>query len=288
MNFKLILRLVIVIMGFVGNLTGFIIFSRKSLSKFLAHIVYRVLAVTCSLNLAYSIVDAFFKNDLIGDLYCQVIKYFYYVLAPISAWLLVYISIDRFITIKYINSNLLRKNNFQCLIVLIIIVCNLIIYTPITFLSTFQKVNNTNNTQQDSDCKEHKIIDIIDLISFTILPFITMTFFSCLLIYTINKSRKNILKITSIGTKNNVIKNIKFGITSILMDTSFILLNLPIILFNFEVEYEINLDLKDLFFNLFYLSSAINFYIIFFLNSIFRNELLKMIGLCNQNKVSKS
>lgn len=72
------------------------------------------------------------------------------------------------------------------------------------------------------------IITSLDLINNVLLPSLLMFFFSILLISSIFKSRRRVNLNNSERENDRLRKDIKFSISSLLMNLLFILLNLPI------------------------------------------------------------
>lgn len=210
-------------------------------------------------------------------------------MAPISAWLLVYLSIQKFISIKVTIGE--SKENFQKLIIFLILLYNLVYYSPILLLvhlvnqpgnnaldlnSTF--LNDTNQTASTKyECNfsilyQENTYSWMDLLNLTILPFSLMISFSLILLHTIFQSRSRISRINTVQDRNRLKKNIKFGISSILINLFFVILHLPICIANFFFEFFHNY--YDLILSIYYSSYCINFYILFIFNSIFRKEVL--------------
>ena len=93
--------LIILLFGLVGNTIGFAVFSRKSLSKFPTRNIYRSLAVFDTIFLVYRMIGEITTINnisiyLISNMWCKIFRYLRYAMGPISAWILVYISIGIF------------------------------------------------------------------------------------------------------------------------------------------------------------------------------------------------
>jgi hypothetical protein len=103
--------------GLFGNIIGLIVLSRKKLAKIGPVHVYRILLSIDSIYLVLVI-----KNYLdfgynipvnkISSLICKITSYFDYSLDGISPMLIVYISIDRYLFIRFSNKKL-RNTNLQ-------------------------------------------------------------------------------------------------------------------------------------------------------------------------------
>ena len=96
-----------------------------------------------------------------------------------------------------------------------------------------------------------------------------MLFFSILLIKAIFKSRSRINLNNTVRENKRLKKDIKFAISLLLMNLLFVILHLPFASVIFLTFYD-NYDLFNIFYYIYYISYGINFYIIFFTNSLFR------------------
>ena len=160
-----------------------------------------------------------------------------------------------------------------------VIIYNLTLYSP---LFIFSFLNNNTNITENELCDfslVEKEIRIIDLLNSSLVPFVLMFSFSVLLIHTIIESRLRILRIKSQQDRLRLRKDIQFAISTIALIVSFFLLNSPIALFNLFEKKEQNNDLHDVFISVFHLGLCINFYALFFFNSIFRKETLALFKI---------
>ena len=290
--------------GLIGNLFGLIVFFRKNLRKFPTRNLYSSLAIFDTIYLVYRMIGELSTENgvsmyLISNNWCKILRYFRYSIGPISAWLLVYISIDKFISIQFPNFKLIKSIKFQNTVIFLIVIFNLIYYIPFFNYSTlimvnshetknnttFNKHNNSNsNSTSELNCYftelfHKKIFYMMDLINSTLIPFILMFIFSILLIYIIFKSRLRILRLDSATDRKRLRKDIKFAFTSILLNVAFVALNLPVCVANLLI------DISDFYYKLllylFFISFCINFYLLFTFNSIFRKELLFLFKFSN-------
>jgi hypothetical protein len=110
----------ILLFGLFGNIIGLVVLSRKNLTKIGPVHVYRLLLTIDSvfLNLVVQKYLQFGFNipvNKISSLICKITSYFNYSLDGLSPMLLVYISIDRFIFIRFSNKTL-RKSYLQVIL----------------------------------------------------------------------------------------------------------------------------------------------------------------------------
>jgi len=277
-----ILKGLLLLSGLFGNLMMILVFSRKEFIKFPSRNIYIFLVIFNSITLIY-----FISNDLLvnfgiiwynaSEFSCKLYLYLRPTFA--SQYLLVFISIERFITIRFPKNKIIKKKKFQATVVFVLIACNLLVYHPI-----LQKISYKNQTINASITNEIKCLDFSDEIrkiiglSFIIyyagLPFILMLIFSILLICTILKSRLRILRLNNQHDRNRLKKDIQFAISSIFMNVFYLALTLP-----FGVYPLISGDLLTNFYvnilmTLAYITLCDSFYILFCFNSVFRREVL--------------
>lgn len=290
-----VLELIIFNVGLCSNLIAIIIFIRsKRLVNIGTRVIYLFLFLVDSSFLVIMVVDrASFYNgfDLItySSLACKLYPYLNRILATLSPMLLVYISIERYVSLQDLTKRfVLRSQKVQLIYILIIIGYNSIYYSPC--LAYFEIIdvnkqveNRTNSSDYDEiELKCHvldplleSVLPIMDLANRVIIPCFMMTLSSSLLIYSVHKSRFEVFALHERGSQS---REIKFAITSISLNMFYVLLTLPLPVVLVFGNYISDLILFINFY-LFCLSYALNFYILFLLNSLFRHEFYNLFGI---------
>jgi hypothetical protein len=128
--------LLVLLFGLIGNILGLIILLNKDLTNIGPRDTYRYLLISDSIYLLQIIVSNLeYSYDLnlstLSNLSCKIWNYFNYSLAPISSWLIVYISLDRCISIqkpKWRFTLRNRKNQFILFLIVFVICFYFIIY----------------------------------------------------------------------------------------------------------------------------------------------------------------
>jgi hypothetical protein len=181
--------------------------------------------------------------------------------SPISPYLIAYISVERFVALKYPSKkSIMRGKRNQLIYLALIIVCNCLLYSPITIFYDISSDIGMNLT---------------DAVNRVILPFILMIVFSAMLIFKIVRSSQRMTQNLSTTNQNKRLKrNIKISISLIFINIFYIVLTLPVSI----TDYSSFLSL-DFFLTLYigYMSYGINFYLILFKNSLISDEFLKMV-----------
>lgn len=285
----IILPLSTLILGIIGNVVGFLVFTRKRFYKLSVRNICRFLAVTDTICLIQIIEDySTFAPRSFSHISCKILRFFNFSLGPISAWLLVYITIERFISIAFPKKSVLfQKRKYQVSFVVIITAFNTVFYLPvIVFVKLLENTENIsqNLTPSEPNCDFETyglktVISLLDLANSTLLPFFLMFVNSVLIIYSIFKSRKRMVSKGPANKANKSLKkDIRFAITTIFLNVIFFILNLPICAIGFlSIEFSFLFIQTTVY--IYYCNFAVNFYIFFFFNSIFRDECLIMFGL---------
>ena len=271
----------ILLVGLFGNLIGLIVFLHKDRRKLPSYNIYITLAIMDSFSLVFQIGKDWlfhFSIDLFKLSYfsCKFLKNIDYCIPSVSGWLLVGISVDRFISIRFSKAYITKKILTQRLIILTAFVSNMITYTPL-FIYAEKRTNISNISLDESDygfseCnyfENENLVENIDLIYATLVPFLFLFTFSSLLIFVIFKSRLKFPHFTNRQDRNRLKKDVKFAISSIFFNLFFFIFHILTCIYSNErltIEYDISLWV-------YYVSFCVNFYILFACNSIFRKKI---------------
>ena len=277
----------VLIFGLIGNIIGLRILLGKKLKKQIGPIdIYRYLLLVDSLYVIQIIpmylVYAFGLDFTIVSLSaCNFIWYFNYIFSGISPWLLVYISIERLISIKYTKwKSFLRNRLNQLIYFILVLFCAFVVYIPIFFYSEiFQELKNSTNNSYNLVCTFNSIegqlvISITDLIIRVVLPFFLMLISSIVLIVSIFSARKLVKTPKRARTLK---RDVRFSITSILLNCIYLLFCLPVSIYIFIPFYYQNIILYTFLMYFYYTTYAVNFYLMFFSNRIIRKEFFRFV-----------
>ncbi len=277
----------ILLIGLTGNLLGCIVIWRPKLKNIGPRDIYKYLFIMDTIYLLEIVFNyssfGFGKTiNNVSDIICKLTNYFGFSLAVVSPMLIVYISFDRYISIKYPAKRFLfRKAKIQFIYFIIVFLFNLIYYLPVFVSSKLltQQQQQNNLTFQCSLGTTNEslfILFLMDVLNRVILPFGLMLIGSILLIYSLFKSRTRIVENFLADENKTFYTEIRLATTSLSLLLIYILLNLPISVINFSQLYD-NLYMYIYCYYLFYLSYSLNFYILLISNSLFQNEFFEMI-----------
>jgi len=283
----LIMPLMIIFLGLVGNLLGLLTLSKNDqLDKEIGPInMYRYIFITDTI-LIFSFINVYIhKIYSIGFLSlspvsCKLSFYLTFTFCSVSSFLLIYILVERYLSIKYpVESNLIRNNKIQFIYLITIVAINLIYFSPVflyyNLVSQVEITNITNNSIKVIKCvietdHKHKI-EIITFINRIILPLFLILFFSVLLICSIYKSKSKMQTFYSQKERKIFKSDVYLSIISILFNLIQFSFNIPIVITYFVFHDEDSI-IFFLGLNFLYLSYAFNFYFLISLNSLFRRE----------------
>ena len=296
------------VLGTIGNIIKYIVFSRPKFRNNFFNL-FRYLSITSSIVMLYVIIDFMsylFNMNLenVSYPFCKSVLFIVYSMGGSTGWILVLISIDRTICIFNINNKLITMfiKSYNSVIIVVVFL-NLLYYIPMIVSKEYNLKNETNSTIiftcESNDA--NSIVHWMDLFNSALIPFALMVFLTTFTLIKLNKIRsktnlnlnKSIYKtnnqnnINSNTNSNNNLnlrsKDLKFAFTSIILNLSFLILNLPIALYLLLSPY---LDLvgtqtDDMLYVVtsffYYMNFGINFYINLIVNSLFKNELFIMI-----------
>lgn len=281
------------IMSSIGILVNFcmlVVFLRKGLRKLSISIYYQVISLINVLLLLLLIrkfiTDRFnillFK--IVSQISCKLIEYLVYCTGPVSSWIEILVSIDRYVKIVYPNKfGILFKKPFQIITIVFIIVVNFIYYSYSAVKSSIVYSNaivNASNIQKDCWIKD-QISSWMDLSNY-MAQLLIMLSGSLLLIFHIRKSRSRFIK--SSTKKKSLSKDTKFAVATISLNILFLVTNFPNV-FIMAIIYSFNLfslEIQDLLANftilLYNFYYAFYFLFLIFVNKIVRAEFREMFN----------
>lgn len=298
-----IFPLLVFIHGLIGNTFGLILMLRKELKMIGPAKMYQYLFIIGLINLLQTFklyLDSFGINlATLSDLSCRFYAFYKFIIASILPMILVYISIERYISIKYTHKRFILRNETNQFFYFIGLICfNLILCSWVTF--HFDLIDKRNSTIKDKfitnisvsnnfECVLNKKIwtwALIWALVGKLIPNLLIILFTILLLKTIFKSRQRVITNYTFNQNETFRRDVKFAFTSLLLNIIFILLNVPLTI----IYYTNSIKDPNLFLflmNLNNLSFSIDFYLIFLTNSLFREQFLLIFCKCFIKQKSK-
>ena len=201
---------------------------------------------------------------------------------------MVFISIDRYLSIAMPSKFLFRKSKyFQMLICIAILVFHMVLFTPIIeafnltrTINYGNKTNLTNSTVCEFE-KSSYPLDLINVFDGSVAPFTLMILFTSLMLRTLFNTRKKTNKQGSCSSKQ---RDVRFAMISVILIIIFFVLTFPLYLLNFFLYY-LHLKPEQNVSNLIssaailfiYINYGLLFYSNIIVNKMFREEFYLMI-----------
>ena len=283
---KSIVVLIITIIGIMGNVISFIIFSRKTFRKnpvsiycsALALFDTSVIAFSALIDIYYILYDYYILNY--SDFICAFLCFAYYTIGSIPGWILVAFSIDRTLSLKKVT-NVMKRPIWHYMIIIGICLVHFLLYLEVPILVRRSPLEIYGSTAYVCDTTAFSFgqaLNIVYSIQSSVIPFLIMIISSLITIKKLRDSSRSVEMLGSVADKRKS-RDRKFAITSITFNVLFIVLKMPFlvsILIGYHVVsfylYQISLDL-------FFFNYSISFFVHFFTNSIFRRELYILLRL---------
>ena len=214
--------------------------------------------------------------DHISIVFCKMNRYFNFSLDAISPMLVVYIVVDRYLSIKSSNK-ILRRTDLQVAFFITVFIFNALLYAPVAIFEG----NNSQNVTAEFHCgfvssSAQFAISLYDFVNLVGLPIGLMLTFNLLLIHAIFKTRQRIAASQNQRQNDKIKQDIRFAITSVSMNVMFLILNMPLAIIDFSTSFSNFIFILCLY--IFFCNYSINFYVILFSNRLVRSELLTMFS----------
>lgn len=281
--FLKIFPIIILLGGLSGNILGLITLMRKKMHAIGTRNMHQYLFIsdTFYLSLIIPLILREYGTDLMikSNIICKGFWYLTGAISIISPMILIYISFDRYISLKYLNKKeLLRSNLVQLVYILVVVLANASFFLILPFSFSIQSftLNETNITVCNFNDKNIQMVIMNMDIGFrTLFPFVLMVIASGLLIYLIIMSGRRVLKSNSNENKRFK-RDIKFAASSISLNLVYIILNMPVSLV-LRYVYSLDNDIFVVLYFIYFTRSGINFYLLLLTNSLFNNEFKSLI-----------
>lgn len=279
-------KFVILFFGLLGNTIGIIVFSRKSIEKKIkTKLIYQVILFINSLFLFSQVFQDTFDSFEIrlhrmSIIACKLRGFWNFAIGPLTKWYLIYITIERFLAIKFQNFKLFQEKRFQKIIIIAVIIYTFLLYSPYAIfydIFTIKSQNTTGIRCRIEDNNIRSIMASVDTVNSTLLPLIMISVFSLLLIYTIISSRIRAMRMQATSARDRMLKDIRLSLCILAINFT-IFLSFPLEIANYFVA-DIDVFLYDIYVCIFYVYYCLDTFILILLNSNFKNELLLMFKL---------
>jgi hypothetical protein len=301
--------LVCLFVGSVGNSLSFIVFTQKQLRR---HSTFRYLAylsiidlIVLYLGLGHIILRDYFLFDIrVQNLFlCKFHTFLTYVTTQLSSWILTIVSIDRAIacTVVRLNRRLCRPKSADRIFLGMCIVVSLINSHILFFMGSKRTLNppsihNTSLNQNIVVCTHNtsstyfkffeKPYNIIDLLSYVLIPFIIMTICASIIAYRLFFSlRHTTMRVAIKGkTRKGTRRAKQISYMLLTLNLVFVILLTPVVLG--QIFQELNQEHRFRLYNsitllMSYSNHALNFLLYGIASPQFRLTLRQLLGFGN-------
>jgi len=229
---KYIFPLAVLAFGLIGNTLGIIVLCGKDLKNIGPKRMYIYLFLSDSLFLVQILVNYFqlAHNLYIGNLSdysCKLWNFFNYSFGTISSYLIVYISLERCVSlIRPAKRFFLRKNKSQLIwFILVTFACMLYCLPAGLYFKTISVADNVGFITilcDFADRPAQMLISYMDLIARAILPFFLMIICSVTLIYSLFKSRLRVVENFLAEENQTFYRELRLAVSSISLNIIYI------------------------------------------------------------------
>jgi hypothetical protein len=287
----------IVIIGVLGNIIAFAVCSRSNLKSTVFSVYFRFIIVIDTLTLLLNtLLQKFMSGEYnlkfynISNDYCRLLKIIAWVLTVPSGWILVVISLDRYLSIAFPTRFRIRKKRlFQISVCIILVVKDFIYYGQIYFSfiqTTYSYDQSTNQSiTASSKCQfvSYDALYWMDVFNSTIIPGSLMLICTLMILKCLFDSKKNLTNHNNTIPNRSIMskRQQKLALTALSVNLFFFILNIPIITYNLY-EYYVYIEpnqnnmIYSLIYLVYYLHYGSSFFINVTINSIFRQEFLAL------------
>lgn len=292
------IQLIIAVIGIIGNILVFIVFSRPNLKKYSYSFYCRAMAIAdiglfaCILkNWTAYVLDA--NLDIVFPFFCSTSIFLLYLSGEQSVLILTFLTADRMLSIVYSNRfNFIKKRWFHWSIVIVGLVFNTSLNSLPVIYDRIIEINQTNtSTETIIACYLSPEIDfkqIWIILAFFIVNIVITNFFNIKVIRFMVSSSRNVNRNSSNNLSHSSARDRKFAISSIGLNISSIVLKLPFIIAhlginNMVIDFDEFVAIQTVVLTFGIIHNGFSFIINFFVNSIFYDEFLALIGIKKQH-----
>ena len=289
--FSLTIPITMVAFGVTSNIVIFLVFRRKKFYKKLSRNYFCLMSITDAISLLTILpnnLSGYGINLFILNQYaCKVITFLEFFFPAMSSWILVLCNIERMLSVKYKNIILFGQVWFQLTIFGGLFALNFGIYYFYAYYTVLLS-DNLNTTLSNStrnfycdptEFNDLPVLPILDMANSVVLPFILMLLCSIAIVHSIYLTGNTMMVKYLTKDISKLRRDIRFSVIIILLNTAFLVFNLPIAVLNFTpyINYD---DIVFMIINIiFYMQYILNILVYMVLNAEFRSELLVILRI---------
>lgn len=288
-------REIILLLGAIGNILTFVVYSRKKFAKNSISVYCRALAIADflrTIQLVYDVITNQLAYDLIdsSDAACKIYYFVIMCIAPVSDWLLVTFSFDNMVRVWHtLHFNFIFQRRYQIMIVAGLVLFNFGLFGAVPLSLSLKNV--TNASDASPVCADLTSLSVtrtflhIYVVESIFLPFVLMLVSSVVIVRCLQQSRMRIVQIKSERGSKRKTREFKFAASAVLFNIIFGLLKFPVSLYYYIILSDSQASL------MFFLASQViitfyhssRFLVHLAGNVIFRREFMALIKSGTKN-----
>ena len=287
------IAITIAILGVIGNILSIVVLSRKNLRKnsfsfFIRHLNVFDLIILLTQFRHWMAFTFDLDIKLVSSLLCKLADFSVFSCAAGTVLFLTLITIDRFVSIAFPKRfAIFQKRGFHACQVGLVVVYSFLCHLPLALNNELVVTTSYEPlTNMSVESKACVLLGDAGMYIFWITffnPTLTIGLNIVLSILTILSIFKSRAKLRAKGKNKSSLKDRKFAITIIAQNVSCFLSKMPLVIF-FTVNSYLGLDFEKfqmffvIFATIYVIESADSFLVNYFFNSIFKNEVLALLG----------
>jgi hypothetical protein len=289
-------RLPLILIGLIGQLLSFLVFSRKKFTKCSISVYFRALAIADCFTVYRFVYDIFsyfydIKISTQSNFMCKMSYFIVTGLSPISVWILAAFSIDKMIHAlgKSKKFAFIEKKSFQYATVLVIVSVHCFIYSYLPIMIQLKQVTRSNGNTSVicflPNIPHYKYISGLILVEANVVPFGLMMLTTLVIVKCLIQSRTKLERSQRRSLQERRRKDAKFAVNSVILNVCSVIFQMPIALSFLVLPNPGNKKFSLIFtiiIFLFYLSYSIRFFVHCTFNRVFRQEFLLMLRVKKQ------
>ena len=270
---------VVIIIGLIGHVITFIVFSRSTFRKNSIGIYCRTLAIFDSNILSHAVMNLIiiingYSAAFSSDIACKLYAYVMYALGSMPGWILIAFSVDKLFSLRRVTGTMKRPIIHYSIITAIVLI-HLTLYIVIPIYLRPVVIPGYGVLCDVSTLSFGETLNIVYMAESSIIPFVIMFITSIITIKLLWKSRRQMKTAVNLGNQQNKRKSrdAMFALTSLTFNILFIVLKMPLLVcltIGFEFINGYVLEFSILFY---ILNLSIGVFVHFVSNSLFRREL---------------
>ena len=287
-------RITVALIGIIGSIISFIVFSRKTFRNNSISTYSRALAVADCMVIIQLFSEFYrltsstsFINQ--SDFTCKIFLYVWMQYTSLPGWILTAFSIDKMLNMRTSPPKIIKSKLFQWSVVAGIVLFHMLAYSELLISLKLVQLGSSYSCNFII-LDYYNIFNYAELTISGLIPFAVMLVTTIVTIRSLWKSRVSIERIGN-ADKQRKSRDIKYAVSSVIFNVVFVVLKIPFLIgpllpnasLNSYAFYIVSIGVV-----LYLVNCSLTVFIHFATNSIFRREIFVLLGLNSSNRVSST